>query len=774
MIQRGILPERSLSRGLLMAVLGAGAVAALTQFVLPGRDQVGTPAAIVLQGIVLGLVNGMITAGIILIYRTTRVINFAQAALGGAGGLLAYSMMSLNRWHWGIAVASGLLLAAIVGLILGLLLSMKRFFTAPRLVLAVATIGMGPLLGYFSGLVTTLPIFPPVSDRSAAQVAGTEQIRLPFRNWYFTVGDLPVRFHFGHVSALLLAVAGLLALAWFLRYTRMGRAVRAASQNPDRAELLGIPIKGLVAIVWTIAGALSGLGVILTVGLNRAAPDTGVNVPLLLPALTAAVVARMRSLPVAAGAALAITVVQQGIRYSFEQHLALLDLAMLAIILFSLLVQREQMQRSEEREGGVWEAHEEVRPTPKTMLAVPGVVAWRWALAGVAVVAAFVIFPLAGTQGQLNTGAFVAIMGIVFLSLVVLTGWAAQISLGQLALTAIAAVVGGALMRKTGISFWLVIPAVTIFTAAFATLIGLPALRVKGLFLGITTLAFALVVQSAVFNREYFGWLLPDRVDRPTLFFFDFEDERSMYYLSLIGLAVAILVVTSLRRTRTGRVLIGLRENESNLQSFGVPVVRTRLTAFAISGALCGFAGVFLAAHQRALTPQSFQASDSLNVFIAAVIGGVSSVSGALAATGYLAATNALSGFQIGQFLSNGGALLLILAIRPGGLASIAYGMRDAALRIVAQRRRMVVPALFADMDAEAIELRIAPLADNIPNTGLGALPAAQRYRVASPMYMTRGRISARRERARERLLFEREEAEAETFGERQASGPGG
>lgn len=749
MTKRGILPDRSLGRGLLMAFLAAAALAVITQLVLPGKDQGGSPSAIIVQGIVLGVINSLITVGIILIYRATRVINFAQAALGGAGGLLAFNMMSLNRWHWGIALVSGLLVAAFVGFVIGLILSTRRFFTAPRLVLAVATIGMGPLLGYFSGFVNGLPIFPPQSDRTTAQLTGAQAVRFPFNKWFFTVGDLPIRFHFGHLSAAVLGIAALVGLAWFLRFTGRGRAVRAAAQNPDRAELLGIPIKGLVVLVWAIAGSLSGLGAILLMGVNRAAPNTGINVPFLLPALTAAVLARMRSLPMAAAAAIGIGVVQHGIRYSFEQHLALLDVAMLALILVSLLVQREQIQRSEDREGGVWEAHEEVRPTPKQMYQVPGILIWRWVLAGVAVLITFVIFPLAGTQGQLNTGGFVALMGIIFLSLVVLTGWSAQISLGQFALVAIAAVVCGALMRKAGLSFWLAVPAVTVFTAGFATLLGLPALRVKGLFLGITTLSFALVVQNTLFNRDYFGWLLPDRVDRPALFFFDFEDERSMYFLSLIAFAIAALAVTSLRRTRTGRVLIALRENETNLQSFGVSIVRTRLTAFAISGALCGFAGAFLAVHQRAVTAQTFQASESLNVFLAAVIGGVSSVSGAIAGAAYLAVTDALGGFQFGQFLASGGALLLILAIRPGGVASIFYAMRDAVLRIVAQRRRMVVPALFADVDAEAIELQIAPLADQVPNTGLGALPATQRYRLASPLYAGRGHISAQKARAR-------------------------
>lgn len=740
MTARGFLSDRPQLRGVASALLGAAAILAISQWILPGTSRgEGTPAAIVFHGLIIGALNGLVAAGIILIYRTARIINFSQAALGAAGGVMTYNILVLNEWNYFIALALGLITAAVLAIVFELGL-VRRFYAAPRLVLTVLTIAFGPLLGFFAEFVTSLPLFPEGSDRTIAERLGTQPFKLPFPGFSFQIGDLPLEFGFGHLFAIGMAALALAGLGWFLKFTRLGTAVRASAENAERAELLGVPVRVLSTLVWGIAGVLSGLGVILAMTINQSIPPTGVAVGTLIPALAAAVLARLKSLPVGVGAAIGITIIQSGVTWSFEEHLAVLNVAFLAIILVSLFTQREEIQRSEEREATSWEATMEIRPTPKEMLAVPGVRIWRWVMVGLGLVAAFVVFPLGATVGQLNAAGFVAIMGIVLLSLVVLTGWSLQFSLGQIALVGVAAVIGGAVTQRWGINFWVAIPLVTIFTSGFAALIGLPALRVKGLYLGVATLAFALVVSGMLFEDRYFGWMLTDRVDRPTLFFFDFEDERSMYFLAVAALVVAALVTASLRRSRTGRVMIALRDNEANVQSFGINAVRTRISAFALSGALCGLAGILLAVHQRAVTQESFQVEDSLNIFLAAVVGGTGSVSGALLGAAYLAVTQLVSGVELVRFFEQGGAVLILAYIAPGGLSQIVFGLRDAALRIVAQRRRMVVPALFADYDPEALERQIGPLASPSAHAGLAALPFNQRYSTASELYRWRTR----------------------------------
>ncbi|MFN2610236.1 MAG: branched-chain amino acid ABC transporter permease, partial [Actinomycetota bacterium] len=386
--------------------------------------------------------------------------------------------------------------------------------------------------------------------------------------------------------------------------------------------------------------------------------------------------------------------------------------------------------------------------TPKEMTAIPGVRLWRriMILTGLAFVLGF---PFVTSVGSINLLGSLIIEGIAILSLVVLTGWAGQVSLAQWGLVGLGAVMGALFTSKFHLSFWLALIVVPTAVAGFAILVGLPALRIKGLFLAVATYAMAFAIQASVFNQQFIDKLIPTRIDRPKLFIFDFEDEKSMYFLALSALLLMIWLVVNLRKSRFGRILIALRENDNNVQSFGIGVVRTKLLAFALSGFMCGFAGVLWAHHQRAVTPLAFTAFESLNVFIFAVIGGVGAVSGAVLGTAYYVLSKAFGGGNPLLTLVIGPiGLLLVLYAAPGGLGSILYSLRDSVLRIVATRRQIVVPSLFADVDPAALELRLAPLADPIPSMGLSVLPFSQRYRTRSELYKNRGRIAADTKRA--------------------------
>lgn len=745
----GIFRPGTRPRGLLLSAAAFAAVLLATQIVPGWAGRRPTPSAILFLGLVTGLLNALVAAGIILIYRTSRIINFAQATIGGAGAVFTYNLAisRVTRFPYLAAFVAGVLVAGLIGLAIELAF-VRRFFNAPRLVLTVVTIALAPALSALSQFMRNLPIFGDADDRSLLEQVGLQPVPLPFRSFKFEVGDLPIPFGFEHVFSLVVSLLALAGLALFLRRSRAGVAVRAAAENAGRAMLLGINVKGLSTLVWTLTGILSGIGVILTATVGKSFAQVGASTPdAILGALAASVIARMRSFPVAVGSAVGLEIVRQAVDHTFPNQLPLFAVFLFLVILVGLLVQRRHIQRSEEGETSSWKATEELRPTPKEMLTVPGVRAGRRVLIPVGL-AAVLLFPWATPTGATNQAGYVAIAAIAILSLVVLTGWTGQVSLGQFALVGVGAILGGAMTARMGISFWLAIPLVTAATAACSILIGLPALRIRGLFLAITTYAFAFAVERNLFEKAYFGWLLPDRVDRPALFLLDFEDERSMYYLTLFALVVCIVVVTTLRRSRPGRVLIGLRENESNVQSFGVNVVRTRLAAFALSGALCGFAGVLLAHHQRAVAATSFPAVESLNIFIFGVIGGIGSVSGALLGAVYLGLNRLFGGNPLLALVLGPGGLLLLLYISPGGLGALAYGLRDSVLRIVAQRRGMIVPSLFADMDPSALERRLAPLAEPIPNAGLAALPFHQRYRRTSELYASRGRPAERRRRA--------------------------
>jgi branched-chain amino acid transport system permease protein len=683
-----------------------------------GSGTRGAPSPILFLGLVHGLVSSLTAAGIVLIYRSVRVINFAQTAIGGAGFVVVYNFTALTPVPFPIALVLGLLVAAAVGLIFELIF-VRRFFHAPRLVLTVFTIVAASFVGGFArNAIDSLPIFPEKAERSVAQLNGSVDLapELPFSGFHFRIGV--VDFGFVHVFAIAATLFLLAAVALFLRYTRIGVAVRALAENSERAALLGISVGFVSSVVWSISALLSGASATMSGLLGTPSGSFGFSAQLLLPALAAAVLARMSSISVAVVASIGIELFARSLSFLQPELLPIYDVALLVVIAGGLLTQRARASRSERGETATWAATDEVRRTPKELsrLTLLRVAKWVGALI---VIAGVIVFPFVSSTGQVYLGSVCAIQAILALSLVVLTGWTGQVSLGQFGLAAVGGVVTSALAAS--VPFWLAIPAGIVVTAAVAVAIGLPALRLPGLYLAVATFAFAAAVPSVLFSERLFGWLLPDAgVTRPTLPFIDFEDERSMYFLALVCLAVALLAVRNLRNSRFGRILIGLRDNEPNAESAGISPLRLKLTAFGIAGALAGFAGALLAFQQRGVTAQAFGAEASVDLFVASVIGGIGSVFGPLVGVGVLnALRTGLSGVPELAVSVSPLLAIVILYIAPAGLISVLAQMRDAVLRIVAQRNDVIVPSLFADIDPESLHLRLVPVGAPSENSGL-------------------------------------------------------
>jgi branched-chain amino acid transport system permease protein len=233
-----------------------------------------------------------------------------------------------------------------------------------------------------------------------------------------------------------------------------------------------------------------------------------------------------------------------------------------------------------------------------------------------------------------------------------------------------------------------------------ALVVGLPALRLRGFFLAVTTLAFAMATSAYLLNDQYFSWV-PDAstvVIRPHLFGgINLASQRTFYYVCLAVLAVAVVAVRGIRRSRSGRVLLALRENERGAQAFGVNVLRAKLTAFAISGFLAAVGGCLLVELLGGFSPDSYTPDQSFMVFTAAVVGGLGSFLGAGLGSLYLEGAQWFLPGPQWQTLASALGVLLVLMIIPAGIGDVVYRVRDAALRWVAQRRGLIVPSLLAD-----------------------------------------------------------------------------
>lgn len=657
-------------------------IAVLAWPVLAALLPSGLPVGVVLLGAVLGSLTGLTAIGLVLIYRGARVVNFAQSALGGIAGVAAIEMFSAWHWNYFVTLGVGLLIAALIGAAVDRVV-IQRFFWAPRLILTLATIGLAQI---FSGGQLIIPkIFDqPLIVQSYRTPVTTE----------FTV--FPILFTGDHLLIMLLVPVALGILAWFLTRTELGSAIRASAENAERAMLLGIPVRRLSTIVWGLAAVLSALQVMLTAPIQGLSPEVLSGPSLLLPALAAAVVARMESLPKALLAGMGLGVFQQAVFWNTSRA-GITDVGFLAVILLALLVQRHKLSRSDESALSSWVGASEMPPVPDELRRRPEVVWGRRGFIALTVAIAALV-PLFLTDSQLLLLGTVAIVySIVAISLVVLTGWAGQVSLGQFAIAGVGAVVAGQAFSRYDLDLILALLLGAAAGSLTAVVIGLPAVRIRGLFLAVTTLGFAVTMSSYFLNPTYFSSWLPQEIQRPLLLGrWDMQDETVLYYLCLGALIDVVALVWMLRRTRSGRVMVAVRDNEPAAQARGIAAGREKFIAFAISGALAGLAGALHVFVLNGVRFGSFSPQQSFEAFSMVVIGGLTSPGGAILGAVFLRwAQYVMSGGL--QLIVTGAGVLVLLLVFPGGLGNVALRVRQILLRMIASRAGIEVPTLTAD-----------------------------------------------------------------------------
>ena len=321
---------------------------------------------------------------------------------------------------------------------------------------------------------------------------------------------------------------------------------------------------------------------------------------------------------------------------------------------------------------------------------------------------------------------------MVAVSLTVLTGWAGQLSLGQFAFVGLGAMTTAALVRE-GVGFVPALAFATLVGTAAAMVIGTPSLRRPGLFLAVSTLAFAVMTSSWLLFRPVF---VPDgvpvRLPRQIVGSVSLASQATYYLVCLATLIVVLVGVSWVRRSSLGRSMIAVRDNERAAASFGISPARVKLTAFAIGGAIAGLAGGLLGGLLVTFEPARFSATESLRVISIAVIGGLSSVVGTVLGAVWVVGLPALfdDSVEIG-LLTSGAGLLILLLYFPGGLVQVLYAARDVVLARAAARR-----APPPDAEAAPADRAAGPSGPRDPAAARGARrarPGARRSPSASP-----------------------------------------
>ncbi|HVV77459.1 MAG TPA: ATP-binding cassette domain-containing protein [Mycobacteriales bacterium] len=637
------------------------------------------PLGIVMQGALFGSIIGLQALGLVLTYRSDRIINFAYGSMGGVGGTIATMLYLGHHWDWPAAVAVGLAAGAVLGGLTEVLV-IRRFAKSSRLILTVATIGLAQVLG---GIQLKLPEW-----MGGPSLVGGFSTALS----HHTLNVGPVLFTGNDLATVVAVPIVIVALGWYLLRTDSGIAVRAIADNRERALLLGVPVRRMATIVWTVAGLLATISTILPAPSQGLTIDAAAGPSLLLPALAAAVLAYKESLPIAVFAGVGLGILQQLVAWNFTKASAP-DVAFLVVILLALLVLPRRAGRREGADETPLSVGSRAREIPEQLRRLPEVVAAQ--VGGkVALLAVAIFVPLAFSASGLLILNTAVIYAVIAVSLVLLTGWAGQVSLGQFAFVGLGGVLVGDLMNHFNLDFFVCLVAAAVAGSLLAVLVGLPALRIQGLDLAVTTLALAVAADAFFFNPTNFSSLIPGNITLPVVwkrFNLDVNTgsaltaERTLFFLCLGVLLVVIATVLGLRHTRPGRAMIATRDNPRAAAAMAVPTTRIKLVGFVVAGAIAGIAGGLHATLLGGIGAGAYSPSESLKVFSMVIIGGVDSITGALLGVAVIQA--AVHFWPQYQLIITGAALLWILQVVPGGLGSVVFGLRDRMLKQVAKRR---------------------------------------------------------------------------------------
>ncbi|HEX6393846.1 MAG TPA: branched-chain amino acid ABC transporter permease/ATP-binding protein [Acidimicrobiales bacterium] len=629
--------------------------------------------------LLLGLANGAVFAALalslVVTYRSSGVVNFATGAValvtaytyaflrqGKLLVLLPGLPQSVDVGVHGFWPAATLALgaAALLGLLLYVLI-FRPLRTAPAMARAVASIGVMVIL---TSLMTQRVGVNPVTVGPI----------LPTRIW--TVGGVRLSSDRVWFAAVILAFAAALAAAY--RFTPFGLRTRAAADNERGAYLSGIHPDRLAAVNWMISAVVAGISGILIAPIVPLAPLS--YTLFIVPALAAAILGGFQRLLPAVCAGLAIGMLQSEVTYLHSRHSwlpssGLPELVPLALILAVLVVRARPLPAR----GALIQRSLGRAPRPRriTLSAV------MWAVAGAGVLAA-----LHGSwRAALVTS---LVFSVISLSLVVVTGYAGQISLAQLTLAGVAGFLLGPLTTSWHVPFPIAPLMAALAAAGIGVIVGLPALRVRGLPLAVVTLSLAVAVEALWFHNTDLVPANGKDIAGPTLLGLDLRAHvgtdfpRLSFSLIVLGTLVVVAVgVAKLRTSSLGSEMLAVRANERSAAGSGINVVRVKILAFGISAFVAGLGGALLAYEQSNVTFDSFTVFVGIALFAVAYLAGITSVAGGVLAG--LLVSNGLIDTAIQRWLSLGNwyttltsVLLVFTVIRnPEGIVGPVHSLLD-------------------------------------------------------------------------------------------------
>ncbi len=587
-----------------------------------------------IEGVSFGGVYALLAVGLVLAYKTSGVFNIAFGAQAFVSGAIYYQLHNRSDWPIVPAFVLAVVVAApLLGALLDRLL-FRHLRTAPPLSRLVVALGL------LVAIPSVVSLFFEVTEATQYQgiVPGGDVTYRPIADVPITRDDLSIM-----LSAVLVA-AGLTLL---FRATSLGLHMRAVVESPRLTELAGIRSDLVGTSAWMLSSFVAGLAGVLLPTVFQQVSDVNYTT-LLTAAIAAAALASLTSIPIAFAGGIGLGVLQQFVaRYLPTDNVFASNVkpSLPFIVLFLVLI----FKRSLSDEQGFSDPLATVDPPPPAPAAavrsreltigtrVFGAVVGTWWFWSVLFV---------WNDIWLDRTIQIVIYSVIFLSVVVITGMAGQISFAQATFAGMGAFFSAQLATKQGMSVLVTILIAAGIAAAVGAVVGAIALRRRGIFLALATYAFALFFDSTMVRYDWVGGgIYPIESQRPIIGPIDFarpipgSDTRDTAFLVL---ALAVLVVTGVaviwvRNGTTGRFLGALRSSETAAASVGIHATRWRILAFALSAFIAGLGGGLLASYKVQVSALDYNANLGLFWVVIVVTLGPRTVEGAIqAAAGFV------------------------------------------------------------------------------------------------------------------------------------------
>ncbi|MEP7286633.1 MAG: ABC transporter permease [Chloroflexota bacterium] len=594
------------------------------------------------NGLVIGNIYALIAVGLAIIFGVGNLINFAHGSVYMIGAYVGW--VCATRLHTPLYV-SFVVVIVVCGL-LGILIErfgLRGLQNSARIAPLLATIGISFMLDQLTQI-----IFSP----------DPQSFPNPLPQAPIVLGGTSIR-----PIDILIAVIGIgsaVILFLVLRYTKLGWALRATAQDRDAAQQMGVDVNAVNRTAFALASILAGIAGML-VGMYFQTVYPTMSFQAGLKGFSANLLGGLGNIPGAIIGGLVLGLIESyGVAAFGSSYRNLFAFVILiAVLIF--------------RPNGLFNRKRQLPPEPLTgtfiannrLIRLP-----RWVIIAAIVIA--ILFPLVVNNPyllQVLTNAW--LLGLVALSITLVTGTAGQTALGQAGFLAIGAYTSALLTLRLHWPFELALITAALVTGVLGTLLVLPVFRLRAYYLAIATIGIGEIVSQVILNWDSLtnGALGLTNIPPPSILGYQIVLPQHVYWYSLALLLTVVLLQWRLVRSSLGRVWRALREDEVAAQAYGINLYRYKALAFAISAFIAGLSGAFTAHMYTYINHETFTSSTSILALTMAILGGMGNILGAI--VGSLALTilpEIFRGLVDYRYLFYGLVLVLLVRYRPQGL----------------------------------------------------------------------------------------------------------